>query len=314
VKALKWMGAALLSTLLAVGLVGCGGGSSSESDTGTLSLALTDAPLEGVENVKEVNVTIMSIEYSKSGESWQNFAGFEGPQMFNLLELQNGNVAELGDDNLTAGHYTQIRLELNATEEHGKGISNPGCFITYHDSDKVTPLYVPSGAQTGIKLIGEYDVPVNGVISLTIDFDIRKSIVVPGNLDKLDENDSFKLKPTLRLIVDNEAGEINGTIEYDGENNLTVYAYEDGTYDDNETNESAEIMFPNAVTSVDAHADGSFKLSFLAAYPEPSYDLVVAEYNGSNYMGVYGFYNNIIVNSGETTEVFPSDFNASYLP
>jgi hypothetical protein len=300
----------LLGALLATGIAGCGGGSSSE--TGTLSLALTDAPLEGVEHVKEVNVTITSIEYSMSGNSWQNFDGFAGPQMFNLIELRNGNIAELGDTNLTAGHYTQIRLHLDATEEHGKAAGNPGCFITYDNSDKVTPLYIPSGGQTGIKLIGEYDVPANGIVSLTIDFDIRQSIVVPGNAEKLDDNASFKLKPTLRLIVDNEAGEINGTIAYDGDYNLTVYAYEDGTYDDNETNESAEIMFPNAVTSADVHPDGHFKVPFLSS--DPAYDLVVAEYNGSDYMGVYGFYNNIFVNSGETTGVFPSDFNASYLP
>ncbi len=305
---MKWISAALLGGMMTFGFVGCGS-SSSSGDSGTLALALTDAPLAGVENVKEVNVTITSIEYSVSGDSWQDFGGFEGPQMFNLLELQSGNIAELGETNLTAGHYTQIRLHLDATEEHGNAASNPGCFITYTDSDKVTPLYIPSGSQTGIKLIGEYDVPVNGVISLTIDFDIRKSVVVPGNVDKLDDNASFKLKPTLRLIVDNEAGEINGSIDYTGDYNLTVYAYEDGTYDDNESNTSAEIMFSHAVTSADVHPDGNFKLPFLAA---GAYDLVVTENNTSGFVDVYGYINNVIVNAGEMTNLGTATVEATY--
>jgi hypothetical protein len=300
---LKWIGAALLGGLLTFGFVGCGSGSSSDGNTGTMSLALTDAPIAGIEHVKEVNVTITSIEYSKDGEAWQNFDGFSGPQMFNLLELREGNVAALGDTNLTAGHYTQIRLHLDATEENGNSASNPGCFITYDNSEEVTPLFIPSGEQTGIKLIGEYDVPVNGVISLVIDFDVQKSIVKSGN------SGNYKLKPTLRLIVDDEAGHIMGNVLNESDYNLTVYAYEDGTYDANESNESAAVMFPNAVTSVDLHQDGNFKLAFLAA---GSYDLVLAEYNASSYEGIYGYINDVIVNSGETTNLGTATVEATY--
>lgn len=69
-------------------------------------------------------------------------------------------------------------------------------------------LFVPSGAQTGLKLVSGFSVPEGGSANFTIDFDARKSIVNPqgGQAD-------YYLKPTLRLIDNSEAGTIVGTVD-----------------------------------------------------------------------------------------------------
>lgn len=289
---MKWIAAALLGGLLAFGIVGCGSGS---NDTTTMSLALTDAPLDDIENVKEVNVTITNIEYHVNGE-WKTFDGFVGPQMFNLLDLREGNVTDLGSIELEGGHYTQIRFELD-----GDGTADSNCFITYENNDTL-PLFVPSGTY---KAIGEYNVPINGDIALTVDFDVRKSVVKRGN------SGHYNLKPTMRLIANQEAGGIRGYIDYSGDYNLTVYAYEDGNYTDSESNETTEgIRFPNAVTSVDVHTDGNFYLAFLAG--SMNYDLVVVETNTSGYVDILGYINDIPVDYDVISNIGTATVEATY--
>jgi len=299
---------ALFGAWLMVAVSGCGGSSSDGgSASGTLSLSLTDAPLDNIDHVSEVNVTITSIEYHADG-AWHDFTGFSGPKMFNLLALTEGNIAELGDANLSAGHYTQLRFNLDAPVDNGGTPANPGCFIAYDDGTPPTPLFVPSGAQTGIKAIGEYDVPVNGTVLLTADFDVRKSVVQAGSSGR------YHLKPTIRLVSANEAGDINGTLlNSSGSTELRVYAYEDASYDVNETldDDSDGILFENAVTSAEVHPDGSFKLAFLAS---GSYDLVVAGYTSGGFDAVLGYVNDVAVVSGAhtTLELDTATLSATY--
>jgi hypothetical protein len=291
-KVLKFVLIALFGAWLTVAVIGCGGGSSSGS--GTLSLGLTDAPLDNIDNVEGVYIKIAEIQYHVSGNTWQTFEGYAGDQTFNLLDYTDGNVADLGDMNLSAGHYTQLRFILDAPVDNGIAAVNPGCYIKY-DDNTTDPLYVPSAANTGVKMIGEYNVPINGTINLIADFDVRRSIVVSGGGSK------YHLKPTIRLIVDNEAGDINGSIiNNSGSTELKVYAYEDGTYADSETvdDNNDSILFENAVTSAEVHPDGSFKVSFLAA---GSYDLVIAGYTSGDFDTVLGYVNDVAVASGEHT-------------
>ena len=157
--------------------------------TGTLELYLCDAPLD-VENVTAVYITINEIQYHRDGQ-WVACEEFEGPQTYNLLELTEGNSALLGEFTLPAGNYTQIRFMLDIPER-GSHKANPGCYIKFADNS-TEPLFVPSGGETGYKAIGYFEVPVNGTVEVTADFDVRKAVVVAGS--------SYILKPTIRLIV-----------------------------------------------------------------------------------------------------------------
>jgi hypothetical protein len=159
--------------------------------TGTLKLYLSDAPMDA-ENVTGVYITIEEIQCHQDGR-WIICEKFEGPKAYNLLELTGGNFALLGEFKLPAGNYTQIRFTLDIPEK-GSRPTSPGCYIEFADNS-TEPLFVPSGGETGYKAIGHFEVPVNGSVDVTADFDARKAVVVAGS--------SHILKPTIKLIVNN---------------------------------------------------------------------------------------------------------------
>ncbi|WP_309498568.1 DUF4382 domain-containing protein [Sulfurovum sp.] len=260
-----------LSLTIATLISGCGGGGDTVAakSTGKLSLSVTDAPPKLGDDVTEVNIAVIGIEYNHNG-SWTAADDFV-PQTFNLLDLQNGKSLHLGDMVLPAGHYNDgIRFILAAPQNDGDVKSNPDCNITFADG-RSEPLFVPSGAQSGYKGKGEFDITADARIEVTADFDVHKSIVVTGK-------DKYILKPVIRLVVNELSGSINGTVVdvagYNSSESLVVYTYEQGTYVDTEA--EGEIIFANSISSSDVNrTDGHFMLSFLG---EGSYSLVTALY------------------------------------
>ncbi|WP_186755635.1 DUF4382 domain-containing protein [Echinicola salinicaeni] len=260
----------LFTLLFAVvfGLAACSQDDDMDGE-GTVSLSITDAPIDEA-GVSAVFVTITGIEYQMSGGSWEAFEEFEGPVTINLLDLQNGASELLGDFNAGAGTYTGLRFLLDAAVQNQNEISNPGCYITFEEAED-QPLFVPSGGQSGYKAIGDFTVPVNGTVGITADFDLRKSVTKAGASGK------YLLNPTIRVIVNDQAGEIQGQIENRVEGaTYIVYAYEAGTYTEEEAAAPAEgeNRFPNAVTSTSVDAEGNYVLAFLAP---TEYEIVVVE-------------------------------------
>ena len=158
-------------------------------ETGTLTLYLCDAPTDS-ENVTGVYITINEIQYHL-GEQWMICGEFVGPQKYDLLELTGGNSTLLGELTLPAGNYTQIRFMLNISEI-GPPPTNPECYIEFADNS-TEPLFVPSGGETGYKGIGRFEVPVNGTVEVTADFDVREAVVIADS--------HYILKPTIKLRV-----------------------------------------------------------------------------------------------------------------
>ena len=297
-------------TMISILTVGCGGGGSdtlavlpSTSTTGIMSLSVTDTPPKLGDDVTEVNIAVIGIEYNHDG-NWVNADDFE-PQTFNLLELQNGRSLHLGDMILPAGHYTELRFILAAPEKEADVKSNPDCNITFEDGSSV-PLFVPSGSESGYKAKGAFDITADAKVAIMADFDVQKSIVVAGNSGK------YLLKPVIRLIVTELSGDIDGTVidasEYDPEVSLVVYAYEDDTYDRGEEEEIDGILFSNAISSSNVNMDnGSFTLAFLE---EGLYDLAIAQYTKDIFDHVIGIKEDVFVFTGEVTQV---DINTSTL-
>ena len=262
------------------------------NNTGSVTLNITDAPVDA-SNIKNVYITITGIGYhEEKPEEWTNI-DFKSSKKFDLLSLTNGTTAMLGEFTLPAGKITQLRFYLDAKETGESTPSNPGCYIVLTD-DSEYDLFVPSGGSSGYKAVGSFDVPVNGEVTLTADFDIRKSLKLTGS--------TYNLQPTIRLIADNEAGEITGIVTYAGDYSLVVFAYENGEYSSSEAiADSNGDDFINAATSgaVDP-IDGSYLLPFLAA---GTYDLILAEVDAD---GIYIADSatespDVIVTSGDTT-------------
>lgn len=263
---------------------------------GNLILNITDAPVDD-ENITGVFITFIGIEYKIEDGPWQQAEGFDEPVTINLLELQNGRTELLTEFSGGAGEYTGLRFILDAVQNENEVLSNKGCYLTFADSTQ-TPLFVPSGAQSGYKATGNFTVPVNGTVEVTADFDLRKSVVKAGNSGK------YILKPTIRVMADNEAGEISGTITPSAENiDYIVYAYNAGTYTESESETldgEGENTFPNAVSSTQADENGDYILAFLS---QGSYDIVLVAVSDDDSVDVITVEENISVESNLTTKL-----------
>jgi len=261
-----------------------------ETGTGTLELYLADAPIDS-ENVTGVYITINEIQYHID-DQWTTCEEFEGPQTYNLLELTSGNSTLLGELVLPGGHYNQIRFMLDIPEM-GQAPYNSGCYIEFADNSTL-PLFVPSGNTTGYKAVGQFTVPNNGTVELAADFNVRKAVHLADY--------HYILRPTIRLVVNNEAGRISGSVV----NNTTytdiiVFAYADGTWADTEDDDPVYPVsrFPNAVNSGKMCDDGHYTIPWLAA---GTYDLAVAGYNSDAFGEVLGFISDVEVESNKATK------------
>jgi len=275
----------ILGTVAALGL-SCG----EAPGTGTLALYLSDAPIDA-ENVTGVYITINEIQYHIN-DQWTTCEEFESPQTYNLLELTNGNSTLLGELTLPGGHYNQIRFILDIPEM-GQTPASPGCYVEFTDNS-TSPLFVPSGNTTGYKGVGQFTVPNNGTVQVTADFDVRKAVHLADS--------HYILRPTIRLVVNNEAGRISGSIANNSTyTDIIVFAYEDGTWADTEDDEpvAPESRFPNAVNSGKMCEDGHYTIPLLAA---GTYDLVIAGYSGDVFGEVLGFVSDVVVESNKTTK------------
>lgn len=240
-----------------------------ESQTGTIRLSLTDAPLDNPEIVG-VNLAVIRVDI-RGDEGWEVLESFEEPVNIDLLEYREGNAYLLTEQTIAAGKYSEIRLVLDIAEHEGGDAANKGTYLIYSDGT-TEPLFVPSGAQSGYKAKGEFVLPPDGVVGLTMDFDARRAVVEAGSTGK------YILKPVIRLVADEDVALIEGTVSTETEYPLIrVFAYRDGTYDESETiAEPGDVEFPNAVTSSTVDENMQFTLAFMES---GIYDLVAAVYD-----------------------------------
>lgn len=175
-------------------LVACGGGGSTPSTPpstlGTLGVSITDAPACGFD---AVNITVSKVRVHQSASAADTDAGWTDitlnpARKINLLNLTNGALEALGETPLNAGHYTQLRLVLDANS--GNKIANS---VLPSGSTLEELLDTPSAVQSGIKLINEFDVTAGQRVDLVLDFDACKSVVSKGN-------GSYALKPVVKVI------------------------------------------------------------------------------------------------------------------
>lgn len=246
-----------MACLLAFSLFACGGGSGGDSSNiGTLSVYITDAPVDGA---TEVVVKFSAIEL-KPNQGENITITFDEPQSIDLLALQNGDIAPLiQNHSLEAGEYNWMRLAVDAVQ------GETDSFISFEDGSTYS-LIVPSGATTGLKINRPFIIPAGGNASFTIDFDLRKSIHNQGNA-----SDDYILRPTLRIVDNTDVGDISGFITaslVSGEScneGLAVYAYAgSGITPDDEGSETAPIT--SAIPEYDNVNDCyDYQLSFLLA-------------------------------------------------
>lgn len=177
----------LTLAVLIIGLYGCniGGG----DDMGRLSMSLTDKPTH---EYTAVWVTIKEIATHMEGDpesSWTKVLDVN--RTYDLLSLANGVRAELGLVELPAGHYTQMRFLIGTANSLDPAL--PANYVVDPKGD-IHELKIPSGVQSGIKLVQGFDINENSTTELVFDFDVAASVVAAGNSGK------YILRPTIHQI------------------------------------------------------------------------------------------------------------------
>jgi hypothetical protein len=184
----------VLLTTTALSLTGCGG--SSGSGTGTMQLGVADAPVDGAQSVV-VKFTGVELTGNNGNPVDINFAQ---PKTIDLLNESGTASAMLFNQPIAAGSYGQIRLIVVADGDPANS------YIVLSDGT-THGLLIPSGAETGLKLVSGFTVPMSGVVDYTVDFDLRKAITCPPG-----QSPECLLKPTLRLVDNTSVGNIQGTV------------------------------------------------------------------------------------------------------
>ena len=194
----------VLVLLVSFLITSCGGGDGSAGGSGKLNLNITDAPIDGAYEVvvSFSGLTIKPAEGPAIDIFFEDPDGNPEIKTVDLLSLQGANSLNILDAyTLPAGRYNWIRLHVVASE------TTFDSYIILEQGGNQYPLYVPSGDETGLKLNRGFTIFDGRVATFTIDFDLRKSVVEPGTMST-----AYKLKPTLRIVEDQNAGHITGTV------------------------------------------------------------------------------------------------------
>jgi hypothetical protein len=211
-KALKFSSWIILSISVLIFIACGGGGSTGGAGTGTLSVGLTDSStgkyLAIYITVDEVQVNKKSSSNGNSG--WQTIA--TPKKTYNLLKLVNGITEILGEDELEAAIYRQIRLVIGKTaesENNIKGEPHPYANYVVLTDDSYVELKIPSGYQTGVKLVHNFSVENGGFVELILDFEACRSVVETGS-------QKYILKPTIKVIERENKFQVYGTVKEQG--------------------------------------------------------------------------------------------------
>lgn len=230
--------ATALGSLAAIAVAGCSdsGGGSDGSQKSNVQLEVTDAP---VDDLAAVNLRFTGVVFNPAGDdaaddgdntdgaaeddnggppdnpgsgngngadegdaSGDDFIRFtlDEPRQIDLLALTGGRTEILIDEEIPAGRYEWIRLEVQA--ERGQLDS----FVTENNGGEVS-LFIPSGSQRGLQLNGPFEIGANQGVRYAVDFDLRKSIKNPQGFP------DYLMRPTLRIVEVSEAGSIAGTVD-----------------------------------------------------------------------------------------------------
>src|SRR5258708_16336422 len=189
----------LLAATLAV--AACGGGNSSgmmaPMSQPQMKLSVADAP--PADNATHVVVVFTAVELTGNSGNPVTIT-FPAPKSIDLMTQSGTASAVLFDQPIPPGAYGQIRLMMPAD-----GSAN-NSYIDFADGSRLG-LRVPSGSETGFKLVSGFTVPSSGVVDYTIDFDLRKRITCPPG-----HAPACILKPVERLVDNTSVGNIHGQI------------------------------------------------------------------------------------------------------
>ncbi len=194
------------TTVVLFELAGCGGSDGS----GSMNLSVADAPVDGADKVV---VEFTGVELIPDSGNPVTIT-LAAPKTIDLLHDSGTASAQLFSQPVPAGSYGQIRLMVLAD-------GNPSNSYIILSDGTMHGLQVPSGSETGLKLVSGFTVPSSGVVDYTIDFDLRQAITCPPG-----QAPACTLKPVERLVDNTTVGNIQGQVS----NTLVTVGCTPGVY------------------------------------------------------------------------------------
>lgn len=224
---------------------------------------LTDAPFP-FDSVGSVNIYVVRIEATTSldtsagagTEPWQTIV--EPHRAFDLLALQQGLTAAVGEGTLSAGEYRAVRLVINVDSSSIKWLSG---------ADAVVDWTGFTGPEARLYALVEspVDVPQEGA-DIVIDFDLGRSF-----LYNLYGTGEFTFQNWLRAVNAAATGAIAGTVtsDYTGTTqpirNANVAVYD------------ARYFSPYVVATGHTDDQGHYRIAFLP--PGHTYEVEIQQPN-----------------------------------
>jgi hypothetical protein len=185
------------SLVLAAGLAACETGAGPQ--TSHVFVRLSDAPSPPLSSAQ---VWISKV-YLIGSDGTSRFTITTTPAEYDLLTLQNGVTALLGDNLIPAGDYQSLHLIVDSARVK---LAND---VTFTNGTDTATMKVPSGPQTGLKV--EFGGPFHiapGQTDLVVDFDVLRSFVFLGPMNA---PRGVLFMPVLHGVVMDLAGSISGT-------------------------------------------------------------------------------------------------------
>ncbi len=183
---------ALILTLVSLTVLNSCKKDETSNGNARLQVYLTDDPGD----YEAVYIDVKDVQINVTGDSsngWQSLKGVNAA-VYVVLKLVNDDDTLLTDSNIPSGRLHQLRLVL--------GTEN---YVKIEGTSQLIKLETPSAQQSGLKLNIQQDV-VDGILyTITLDFDVSKSIVKTGN-------GKYILKPTIRTILNAAGGSIKGVV------------------------------------------------------------------------------------------------------
>lgn len=176
-----------------------------------LTVLLTDAPTDYIEEAMVDIGRVVLVPADSGAHITLAEEGTNGP--VNLLDLQDAATSVLAEAEIQPGSYSQLRLIVQSATVKLKA---PHRFT---DGSTQKALTIPSGAQTGIKLLlrgsgggdGPLEIPAGDLV-LVVDFDASQSFRIQGNPNTPAGIRGMHFQPTLRVVVLDVAGSIAGKV------------------------------------------------------------------------------------------------------
>jgi hypothetical protein len=183
-----------------------------KQEDGQLQVLIHDSPFKmSGKTVNALNISVVKMEIIRSSDG-AHITLLDTPKTMDILQITANNPVILSTVSLRPGLYDQLRLIL----------SNNNTIVI---DNETFPITIPSGQQSGVKIVGPFNIPSGKLFKLILDFVAEDSVIY-------NKGQGYKLKPVIEISdVKDVIGIFRGTVEMGlGSFESIIKLYDNGTF------------------------------------------------------------------------------------